>query len=250
MANPKLQQMRDDLLRAKQGEGVDGSRPGGPPPAAVTPTPDLAELLADPPPAAAVADLAVEEPVEAAPERLAQPLTSTGASIEPAPARAVVVADERETPAEPDSQARPTQRTTRPSSRRDSSAPRSQPKQKATPGDLPPLVFRRGKATERRSLHVPAVLAELQQRARDQGIMVPDLVLSAVAAHGDSLREEARQRRFVRRPGPTLKWTLLLSEEELADIDALVDDVGPAFGSAASRAVVVSEALLRCMPLQ
>lgn len=117
--------------------------------------------------------------------------------------------------------------------------------QDPTSATLPPAIYRKGKANIKRSVDIPLDFEGLRTRAKATGMTATHLILAAAAAHGDQLRQEARTRPFLHKRRPSRGWTLILSTEELNALDALVQDLAPAFGKK-SRTAVVSELLTRC----
>lgn len=111
--------------------------------------------------------------------------------------------------------------------------------------ELPPAIYRKGEATLKRSVDVPLDFENLRIAANKRGMTATHLVLAAATAYGDELRSEAQKKPFLHSRSPSKGWTLMVSSEELAELDQLVEDLTPAFGKK-SRTAIVTELLSRC----
>ena len=104
---------------------------------------------------------------------------------------------------------------------------------------LPVPSRRRGTGRRQFAAQVPARQFELVAAAAESGMSASLLVLSAMDAHGDRLREAAGRSGLVLPSEPGRSVTLRLSGGELADLDALAEAVAPALGRRSRSATVV-----------
>ena len=111
------------------------------------------------------------------------------------------------------------------------------------PSGSPAPALRDTSPRQRVPVDIPVVFEPMRRDAKDRGITASSMVLSAIRIAGPALRERASREGIAPVPSDGFKrWTLLLSDDEIAELDDLTDALEAALGRR-SRARTIALAL-------